>query len=363
MKSIKFLFPIVFITGLISSVQAENIHYSEFTNCNIPNSMAVADQVTEQFDTHPFVLFGSTHGGIKRHEFLLCLLSRPNFQQNVTDIVVEFASGAHQELLDRYLILLEDIPLDSLRPIQLDVSYPQLYATLPQVPEFLIAVRKINENFSLENRIRVLGGNSPVKWSAIKSRKDYAHYPYKTNWAAHLITDHLATKPGKKVLVVYGDGHIKHGNGTLTTKINEKVPVDSLFVIGTIRYLREEEKETIEKLGDPMEAFYLGHSKFPDLDWIPDDLKPIIHPSPFTWGVLRKKIDAMIYLGPSSDKNLKDTISFSESEIQILAKRDSLKLSREVSKIRYSGKEDKWFKKHPYDIPEDPRIKPVEEPN
>ena len=81
-----------------------------------PGYAAVADSVAAQFDTHQFVFMGSTHGWKKQHDFQLCLLSRQAFQRRATDVMVEWANPVYQNLVDRYLLKLEPIPIDSLAP-------------------------------------------------------------------------------------------------------------------------------------------------------------------------------------------------------------------------------------------------------
>ncbi len=94
----------------------------------------VADEVATQFESHDFVFLGSTHGGKKIHDLLLCLISRPSFLGHATDIVVEFATAARQETMDRFLLELEPIPLDELRPAWFDTSGPELWAYCFAVP-------------------------------------------------------------------------------------------------------------------------------------------------------------------------------------------------------------------------------------
>ncbi|MDX1578690.1 MAG: hypothetical protein R3266_09395, partial [Gemmatimonadota bacterium] len=200
------------------------------TACDTADLAEVADRLATAFDTHSFVFLGSTHGGVKRHDFLLCLLSRPAFLDAATDIVVEFASGAHQGLLDRYLIELESLSPADLRPLALDTDRPELFATLPQVPAFLEAARRVNEGLPRPDRIRVLGGNETIRWSAVGTPGDLAPFPFKTNWTAHLIIEHLASDTERGVLVVYGDGHIKRGSGTLMSSLEAELDPDRLFV-------------------------------------------------------------------------------------------------------------------------------------
>ena len=69
--------------------------------CGSPQLAAVADSVAASFDKHQFVFISSTHGSKKPHDFLLCLLSRPSFQQRVTNVLVEWASPVQQPEIDR----------------------------------------------------------------------------------------------------------------------------------------------------------------------------------------------------------------------------------------------------------------------
>src|SRR5262245_45478367 len=87
---------------------------------------AAADSVAAAFDTHQFVFIGSTHGGKKVQDFLMCLLSRPALQRRVTDVLVEWGNPVHQKLVDRYLLNLEDISIETLRPTWFDTDAPDL---------------------------------------------------------------------------------------------------------------------------------------------------------------------------------------------------------------------------------------------
>ncbi len=316
----------------------------------------VADRMTTVgFGDHRFVFFGSTHGGWKRHEFLLCLLSRPRFRASVTDILVEFVSGAHQRLLDRYVLELEDLPADSLRPLAVDTDRPQLFATIPQVPGFLEAVREVNRELPLPARIRVLGGSETIRWSRVSAPEDLAPFPFKTNWSAHLIVEHLAPHPDRRALVVYGDGgHIHHG-GTLTGNVEAHIDPDSLFVIGTIRRLAEGDRARVAPFGDPDRPFFLHENDFPDVTRFPDDL---FYAEP---GRLHEKIDAVVYLGPSSDTGMMGTIPLSTAERRELERREALK-GRSAMEIRYGGR-DRWFAAHPGDLPPDPRRRSAGRPD
>jgi len=164
--------PVLFLPAITWAQQPES------PDCASPGLAQVADSIAAAFDAHQFVFVGSTHGGKKVHDLLLCLLSRPGFQRRTTDVLVEWGNPVHQRLVDRYLLTLDPLPLDSLRPVWLDTDAPQLWGRLPLIPEFYEAVRAINRQLDPERRIRVLGGCEPIDWSSVRSAADVATYPY-----------------------------------------------------------------------------------------------------------------------------------------------------------------------------------------
>ena len=308
----------------------------------------VADQVAALFDQHRFVFITSTHGDAKVHEFLLCLLSRPAFQERVTDIVVEFATAAHQDRMDRYLLKLESIPPESLRAAWFDTDDPKLWAGLPQMGEFMNAVRKVNDGLDARKRIRVLGGNEPIPWASIRTTEDVARYPYKTNWTAHLLTEHLAPEQNSRVLVVYGEGHIHHDGGTLMSDLESELDAKNWFVIGTIHDLEAGESERVRVLGDPRAPYFVKAQDYPAETQLPSSFFYVKD------GALSRYVDGVLYLGPEPDRDLSNTVPLTKAETLELARRESLRGDPNSFMMKRLGKKNEWFKTHPHDVPERP---------
>src|SRR5829696_7870954 len=128
---------------------------------------AAADSLASRFDDHQFVFIGSTHGDLKIEQFLMCLVTRPAFTARATDIVVEWASGAHQQLIDRSTLALDSIADHGLVPIWLDTDSPTLWTTLPQVREFVHTLKDVNRTLPPSRRIRLIGGNEIIPWASI----------------------------------------------------------------------------------------------------------------------------------------------------------------------------------------------------
>ena len=328
------------------SVQGQSGQDSD--HCRSSEIAAAADSVATAFDTHQFVFIGSTHGGKKSHDFVLCVLSRPAFQQRAADVLVEWANPVHQPSIDRYLLRLDPLPVDSLRPAWLDTDAPELWGRLPLIPHFYSSVRAINTRLEPSRRIRVLGGGEPIDWSRVRSSADLTVYPFKNNWAGHVIGEHFAPTPGRRLLVVYGDAHIHHAGGFLAADLEGRVDRARRFVVGTIAALEEPDRTSLARLGDPSRPFYRAARSLPASGPYPGALF-YVRDNP-----LRAHVDAVVYLGPEADESLAGSVELSPRERSELNRRAALRGdSRQLMGLRLESR-DRWFQSHPNDLPARP---------
>ena len=319
--------------------------------CSSTAAAATADALAAKFDDHQFIFIGSTHGDLKIEQFLMCLVSRPAFQQRATDIVVEWAGSGQQRLLDRYVLTLEDIASDDLAPIWLDTDYPKMWATLPQVRQFTQTLREVNRTLPSAKRIRLVGGSDGVDWSKVRVAEDLAPYPFKTNWMTHLLIEHLAKTPGNKTLVVYGDGHIRYKGNNFMGDVEYSVGRAKLFVVGRIGELVPEERAYLAAVGDPSKPFFVESRRFPTTMRWPQSLKVAQEE---TSANLADYIDAFVYLGPEPDKDMTGSIPLTAAQQRELDRRNSITSDpQRTMQARYKGR-DQWFRAHPNDFPPRP---------
>jgi hypothetical protein len=312
---------------------------------------AAADALAAKFDGHQFVLIGSTHGDAKIDEFLMCLVSRPGFKQRVSDIVVEWASSAHQRLLDRYMLMLEPVPMDELARIWLDTDAPTMWTTLPSVRQFVEALRDVNKTLPAGKRIRLVGGNDPTDWTKVHRVEDVAPYPFKTNFMPHLILEHLARSPGNRTLVVYGDGHIRHNSANFMADVEYVLGRARFFVVGTIHELRQDERAYLALLGDPANPFFAEAKHFPAGAPWPGSLRTRLEERPTRPA---DYIDALLYLGPEPNRVQIGSIPLTAAQETEVARRHSILSDPQRSmRARFEGR-DKWFREHPNDFPPRP---------
>jgi hypothetical protein len=162
--------------------------------------------IVEAFKAHPIVAIGDNHGNLQLHEFRLALLRDPRLLGVVDDIVVEFGTATHQALIDRY-VTGEAVSREQLRHVWEDTTQIEETWDLPIYEAFFEAVRAVNLGRPAQQRLRVLLGDPPVDWSAIKTTQDLKSLPDRDGHAADVIMrDVLAKK--RRALVIYGDQHL-----------------------------------------------------------------------------------------------------------------------------------------------------------
>jgi hypothetical protein len=273
-------------------------------------------------------------------------LSRQAFQRRVTDVMVEWANPVYQNLVDRYLLKLEPIPIDSLAPVWINTDAPNLWGRLTLMPAFYEAVRALNERLEPARRIRVIGGCEPIDWSKVQTQVDVARYPFKSNWAAHVIMEHYAPEPSRKLFVIYGEGHVNR-RGTLTAEARQKVSLEQWFMVGVIRE-RGAEGTLIARLGDSAQPFYAGTDRLVAVPPYPRDLS-VAREQP-----LASVMNAVVYLGPVPDRSMSHAVELTPAQQAEVARHDQIKGDlRQLMPLRYGHRAD-WFRTHPNDIPPRP---------
>jgi hypothetical protein len=63
------------------------------------------EEVLQEFRVCPLVSIGEAHRNQQVHDFIVRLVTDPRFSQTVDDIVVEFGTARHQDIIDRYSLV------------------------------------------------------------------------------------------------------------------------------------------------------------------------------------------------------------------------------------------------------------------
>jgi hypothetical protein len=149
--------------------------------------------IIEALQTHQVVALGEWHYNLQLHALRLKLLRDPRLPDVVSDIVVEFGSQKHQEIIDRYTSGV-DVPHDELRRAWVEVAGTVGGGWDGAVyEEFYVAVREVNTRLPENRRIRVVLGGDPT--------------PFTMEGEASLIK-RAVTDQGRNALILWGAMHL-----------------------------------------------------------------------------------------------------------------------------------------------------------
>ncbi len=168
--------------------------------------------VIDAFRTHDVVALGEgSHGNQQAHTFRVSLIRDSRFAETVQDIVVEFGSARFQDVMDRFVDGAE-VAYESLRRVWMDTTQPDAIWDAPIYEEFFRAVRTVNAGLPRERRLRVLLGDPPVDWEAVKTLQDLDKFARRRDEHAAEVIRRETLARGRKALVIYGDYHFNRSN-------------------------------------------------------------------------------------------------------------------------------------------------------
>ena len=177
-----------------------------------PEAVPAIDGVLQAFHDHPLVALGDNHVMAEEGAFYIALVSDPRFAATVQDIVVEFGTGGHQAIMDRYLNG-EAVPYDQLR-----LTWTDTVGAIPTVNRieyihFFAAVRAVNMHLPAEKRIRVWLGQPLIDWSTIRSRAEQRPLSVgRDRFAVDIVEREIMAK-GRKALLIWGQAHFTEAAG------------------------------------------------------------------------------------------------------------------------------------------------------
>jgi hypothetical protein len=264
------------------------------------------------FERSPIVGFGERHRSSTCHAFLRELIRDPRFAATVRDIVVEFATPFHQDILDRFVVDgADDVDERELRTVWQDTTQLLVWDA-PIYRELLVTVRDVNRTLPRDRRVRVLGGDPPIDWSKVHTPSDYGPFGARDPDYVKVIEREVLAKH-RKALLVIGAMHLPRQNPLITTSgrklqnvtqlLAERDP-DRIFVVWTVigssLGLRPRElRSTKTELGARSFAELMPHNltllvKGPDGKPVPKPIPPSDLPP------IRELVDALLYLGPDA---------------------------------------------------------------
>jgi hypothetical protein len=201
-----------------------------------PTARPAVDGILAAFEKHPLVGLGDMHGMAQQEDFFVTLIRDPRFAKEVGNVVVEFGTATHQDILDRY-VNGGRVPFAELRSVWSDVVGWTPTVTGLGYVNFFVQVRTVNLSLPPEQRIRVWLGEPVIDWSNVKTLADITPaMSQRDSYPASIIKREILAK-GKKALVIYGGTHFANPDmpadiipETLQTLVERDYP-DAFFIV------------------------------------------------------------------------------------------------------------------------------------
>lgn len=255
--------------------------------------------ILDAFRSHSVVALGEgPHGNQQGHVFRLSLVRDPRFAMLVNDIMVEFGSGRYQDVMDRF-VRGEDVPYDTLRRVWQDTTVPTAVWDRPIYEEFFRAIRLRNGSLPPARRLRVLLGDAPIDWDGVKGPEDVRQWGMRKDPYAGASVKREVLAKGRRVLIIYGDGHLQGRGFAPASLINvlERPPqATKVFNIASSSAPLKRLQPDVEGWRVPsvvrVRATVLGAAPYASF-------YPL--PPAEGWNAVRMEdqFDAILYLGPS----------------------------------------------------------------
>jgi hypothetical protein len=172
---------------------------------------APVDAVTaiiDAFRTHDIVALSDAHGNRQSQLFLEALVRDPRFPTVANDIVWESGNARYQDRVDRF-VRGEPVAELALREVWTETTVAN---EIPVDETFFHTVREVNAKLPRAQQIRVLLGDPPIDWSAVRTRDDHSRWlAMRAPYPAALVQLEVLAKQ-RRALVVYGQLHFQRHN-------------------------------------------------------------------------------------------------------------------------------------------------------
>jgi hypothetical protein len=238
------------------------------------------DGIIDAFRTHPIVALDEEHDDERSAAFRLSLVRDPRFARVANDIVVEFGNSRYQHVIDRFLAG-GQVSDDELKKVWQDTTQAHTIWDRPIYESFFRDVRRINDGLPEELRLRILLGDPPVDWTAVRTVGDLRDASAgRSVYPARIVMAEVLEKR-RRALVIYGAMHLWRQNPFQGPNLIERVEKDAgihAFVVVT------HPLASLDALGVNPEMW-----RVPSLA--------------LTKGSgLERQVDAVLYLGPASGR-------------------------------------------------------------
>lgn len=165
------------------------------------------DAILNLFEKYDMVHLGDRHWNMTDYNFRLALLNYPRFAEVVDDIVIESGNYLYQDVLDRFILELEDVPKPDLQKVWRNTVVVSGVWDATIYKDFIYAVRKINESLPREKRIRLIAAEPPIDWSKVNTEPEWYSFQAQRSTHTPKVVKSEVIDKGRKAFIIYGGAH------------------------------------------------------------------------------------------------------------------------------------------------------------
>lgn len=233
-------------------------------SCSESNVNRTFDAILDLYERYNVVHIGERHWNMTDFNFRVSFVNYPRFAEIVDDIVIESGNYLYQDILDRYVLELEEVPLSDLRKIWRNTVITSGVWDATIYKEFIYAVRAVNEGLPKEKRIRIIAAEPPIDWDKINTFDDWWQFLAQRSTHTPKVIKSEVIDKGRKAFVIYGGAHFFRSHdifGTCTeniVKILETLIDEPIFSILPLGGGDESSLEFQEVVGDNDIPFFVN---------------------------------------------------------------------------------------------------------
>jgi uncharacterized iron-regulated protein len=201
------LIALIMFAASAAAQTAESVMPTEATRSRLK---PVVSGILSLWDKADVVCLGEDHGSKNDSDLRIALVEHPDFVKKVRLVMIESASVAHQDLLDRFIIDGQVMTREQLGVAWRDAVGSEVWSA-PIYEAFLRAVQEVNSTVPKLQRVRVLAGDDPSEHDRGK-------------WIREAVARELLSKAAVKSLAIYGSGHCEQRGGSFPGELSDKYP-------------------------------------------------------------------------------------------------------------------------------------------
>jgi hypothetical protein len=165
------------------------------------------DSILDLYEEYDMVHMGERHWNMTDYNFRMALLNYPRFTEVVDDIVIESSNYLYQDVLDRYILELDEVPKSELQKVWRNSVVVSGVWDATIYKDFIYEVRKVNEDLSREKRIRLLAAEPPIDWSKVNTESEWFSFLGQRSTHTPKVVKSEVIDKGRKAFIIYGGAH------------------------------------------------------------------------------------------------------------------------------------------------------------